>query len=261
MTPNSSSEIEALRQAISALEGQRALIGDAVIETALGPLREKLARLEAVTASLATAKPAPSGEQRKLVTVLFADLVGFTAMSERLDPEDVRDITNAYFRRWSILIEQFGGVVEKFIGDAVMAVFGLAAAGEHDPENAIAAALAMRDGLKALNDELATSAETSTGSIQLRMRIGIHTGQVVVSWLGERKGQDFVVVGDTVNLASRLQALAPVNGILITHDTYRHVRDLFDVQVVEPVTVKGKSEPVQTYVSYPGQATQFSPKT
>ena len=111
-------EAEQIRQAITALEAQRALLGDAVVDTTLAPLREKLAQLET----------APAAEQRKLVTVLFADLVGFTAMSEKMDPEEVRDITNAYFNRWTTAIEKYGGAIEKFIGDAVMSVFGLAAA-------------------------------------------------------------------------------------------------------------------------------------
>ena len=227
-------ERESISRAITALEGQRSVLGDAVVETALAPLREKLAALQLD----------PTAEQRKLVTVLFADLIGFTAMSEHMDPEDVREIMNSYFIRWTTAIEHFGGIVEKFIGDAVMAVFGLKAASEADPENAIRTALQMRDLLKQLQSDDPGDKLLAN----LRMRVGIHTGPVVVSWMGERKGQDFVVVGDSVNLASRLQSLAPVNGILISHDTYRHVRGVFDVQVVEPVLVKGKRDPIHVYV-------------
>jgi class 3 adenylate cyclase/tetratricopeptide (TPR) repeat protein len=227
-------QIESINRAIAALEGQRSVLGDAIVETALGPLKEKLAGLQAQ----------PPAEQRKLVTVLFADLVDFTAMSERMDSEEVRDITNAYFKRWTSAIERFGGVVEKFIGDAVMAVFGLKAASEVDAENAVRAALQMRALLNRLEEE----GPEDRLLANLRMRVGIHTGPVVVSWLGERKGQDVVVVGDSVNLASRLQSLAPVNGVLISHDTYRHVSGIFNVQAQEPVRVKGKQEPVQAYV-------------
>lgn len=227
-------ERDNLSRAIAALEGQRSVLGDAVVETALAPLYEKLAALQSN----------PTTEQRKLVTVLFADLVGFTTMAEQMDPEDVREIMNSYFTRWTAAIEHFGGIVEKFIGDAVMAVFGLKTAGEADPENAIRAALQMRDLLKRLQHDDPDDKQLA----QLRMRVGIHTGPVVVSWMGERKGQEFIVVGDSVNLASRLQSLAPVNGVLISHDTYRHVRDVFDVQVVEPVLVKGKTDPIQAYV-------------
>jgi class 3 adenylate cyclase len=249
-------EIEQIKQAILALEGQRAILGEAVIETALKPLREKLAVLENPTASLPiqpridqqpVAQPL-AGEQRKLVTILFADLVGFTAMSELMDPEEVRDLTTAYFTRWTEAIEQYGGTVEKFIGDAVMAVFGLKTAGEVEPENAIRAALKMRNLLQQLQSDATSFSVGEQKTVtpvpfpaNLQMRVGIHTGQVVVSFMGERKGQDFVVVGDSVNLASRLQALAPVNGIVISRDTYRHVRGIFDVQALDPVQIKRKA--------------------
>ena len=225
-------EIDSIKQAMIALEANRSVLGDAVVETALAPLRERMALL----------KPQPAAEQRKLVTVLFSDLVGFTAMSEHLDPEDVREIVNAYFTRWTTCIERGGGVVEKFIGDAVMAVFGLSMSREDDSESAVRAALEMQQSLAELNEEI----DKSWG-LQLAMRVGIHTGTVMVSFLGERKGQDFVVVGDTVNLASRLQSVAPSGAILISHDTYRHVRGSFDVQMLSPIKVKGKEEPVQAY--------------
>ncbi len=192
-------EIEQIQQAIAALEAQREILGEQVLATALAPLRQRLEQLQMQSI----------GEQRKVVTILFADLAGFTAMSEKMDPEDVRDVTDAYFKCWTEVIEANRGTVEKFIGDAVMAVFGLKAASEQDPENAVRAALAMRDALEELNGELEREQQ-----IRLHMRVGVHTGPVVVSLLGERKGQDFVVVGDTVNLASRLQSAAPEGGIL-----------------------------------------------
>ncbi len=226
-------EIEQIQQTIAALEAQREILGEQVLATALAPLRQRLEQLQMQSI----------GEQRKVVTILFADLAGFTAMSEKMDPEDVRDVTDAYFKCWTEVIEANRGTVEKFIGDAVMAVFGLKAASEQDPENAVRAALAMRDALEELNGELEREQQ-----IRLHMRVGIHTGPVVVSLLGERKGQDFVVVGDTVNLASRLQSAAPEGGILISADTYRYVRGVFDVEALDPVSVKGKSEPVQVFL-------------
>ena len=111
----SENEIQQIEQTIAVLEKQRSALGDAVVDTALAPLRERLATLQ----------PSALVEQRKLVTVLFADLAGFTALAEKMDPEDVREVVNAYFARWTASIEQFGGRVEKFIGDAVMAVFGV----------------------------------------------------------------------------------------------------------------------------------------
>ncbi len=224
-----------LQQAIDALEAQRPALGDMVVETALAPLHKRLAELGEPAADLP--------EQRKLVTLLFADLVGFTPLAERMDPEDVREVLNAYFLRWQSCIERHGGQVEKYIGDAVMAVFGARKSQEDDPENAIRCALEMRLELERYNQELSASLDAG-----LQMRIGIHTGPVVISTLGERRGQELVVVGDAVNLASRLQSAAPPGGILISHDTYRHVRGLFDIQALDPVALKGKSRPVHVYL-------------
>ena len=227
------SEIEKLKQAIDTLEAQRSRLGDQVIDSALGPMRARLAVL------LASAH----GEQRKLVTVLFADLAGFTALSAHLDPEDVRELINAFFTTWKACIDAHGGVVEKFIGDAVMAVFGLPVARENDPEQSIRAALDMRQRLEKLNQDF-----ERVHDVQIAMRVGISTGEVVVSTLGERMGEEFVVIGETVNLASRLQAAAPAGGIMIAHDTYRHVRGVFTVKPQEPVQLKGVDQPLQVYL-------------
>ncbi|HEX6888267.1 MAG TPA: adenylate/guanylate cyclase domain-containing protein, partial [Candidatus Nanopelagicales bacterium] len=198
----------------------------------LAPLRETRA------AMLARRR----AEQRKLVTVLFADVVDFTVLSRSLDPEDTRTIMNAYFRRWHEHITAHGGVVEKFIGDAVMAVFGLHESHEDDPHRAIRSALGMRSALGELNAEL------PAGHPSLVMRVGIDTGEVVVSSLDDRPGQDFVVVGDTVNRAARIQAAAPPGGILISRDTHRHVRGRFSFSEVEPLQLKGIAEPVRAHL-------------
>ena len=225
-------DLESVERAIAALEAQRDVLGSAVVDTALAPLREQRAAL--LTRSTA--------EQRKLVTVLFADVVDFTVLTGSLDPEDTRAIINAYFRRWHEQIDAHGGVVEKFIGDAVMAVFGLHQSHEDDPHRAIRSALAMRDALNELNGEFAHGQPT------LNMRVGIDTGEVVVSSLDDRPGQDFVVVGDTVNRAARIQAAAPPGGVLISRDTHRHVRGRFSFTEVEPLQLKGIAEPVRAYL-------------
>ncbi|HEX9370671.1 MAG TPA: adenylate/guanylate cyclase domain-containing protein, partial [Roseiflexaceae bacterium] len=219
---------EDIEQAIAAIEARRPALGDTLTDAAIAPLRQQLAALD---------------EGRKQVTVLFADMVGFTATAETMDPEDVRDVIRAYFRRLSAAITRHGGWIEKFIGDAVMTIFGIPTAHERDPENAVRAALAIQQALAELNVEL----ERDRG-IRLGLRIGVNTGLVVVSHLGGRQGEDFAVVGDTVNLASRLEHAAPVGGILISHATYRHVRSVFDVQPLPPLDVKGKSEPIQVYL-------------
>ncbi len=227
------SEIEKIRQAIDALEAQRQNLGDEVIDAALEPLRDKLSLLEAAAHS----------EQRKQVTVLFADLVEHTRLFMQLDPEDVRELLKTYFAAWKDTIQQHGGVVEKYIGDAVMAVFGLPNAQEDDPERAIRAALAMRQRLHEINRTFERELNA-----RLAMRVGITTGEVVVGALGERQAGELVVVGETVNLASRLQSAAPEDGILISHSVYRFVRGIFSVRLLEPIKVKGVAEQLQVYL-------------
>lgn len=227
-----------IEQAIAALEARRALLGDAVVDTALAALREKLAALAG-----AGDRAAPA-EERKHVTVLFADIVGFTAIAERMDPEDLADALKDYFRRCSAAIARHGGVVEKFIGDAVVAVFGLSVAQEDDPAQAIRAALEM---LQVGSWEfLPSNLQPPTSSFQLR--IGIHSGPVLVSPVGRQPDEGFVVTGDTVNVASRLQSAAPPGGILISHETYRLVRGLFEVEPQPPITLKGKTGAFRTYL-------------
>jgi class 3 adenylate cyclase/tetratricopeptide (TPR) repeat protein len=227
------SELTNLQTAIAALEAQRQALGDAVVNAALVPLYRQVEAL----------RLQHSREQRRLVTVLFCDLVGFTHLAEGLDPEDVREVITTIFQCWSAVLRRHGGVVEKYAGDAVMAVFGLERAQENDPRNAVRAGLELGEETRRLRKEL-----QARYGVDLRLRVGIHTGPVVATLGGGLPGQDFSVVGDTVNLASRLQALAPVNGVLISHDTYRHLRGAFVVQTVEPAAVKGRSQPVKVYV-------------
>ncbi len=197
-------------------------------------------------------------EQRKLVTVLFADLAGWTRMSEQMDPEDVQAIQRAYFATVTPAIEQHGGTVEKYIGDTVLAVFGVPQAHEDDPERAVRAALAMQQAITALNDTLPISDPPNSGLPFLRLRIGIHTGLVVAAIDADG---DFVITGDTVNLASRLESAAFPGAVLISQDTYRLVRGLFDTEAQEPLTVKGKQEPVHAHVALSARARPFRDKT
>ena len=221
-------QIEQLRAAVAALEGQRPLLGDAVVEAALGSLREQLAALEGE----------PRAEQqRKQVTVLFADVSGFTARSEAMDAEDVAETMNTLWALVDQAIVDGSGHVDKHIGDAVMALWGVDAAREDDAQRAVHTALAM---------QAAVGAFSATQSLPVAMRIGINTGPVLLGQVGTRA--EFTAIGDAVNVASRLEHAAPVGSVLISHDTYRHVRGVFDVQPRAPLAVKGKAEPVQTYV-------------
>ncbi len=217
-----------LQTAIDALEAQRSVLGDVVVEAALGPMREKLAALEA------RSQPA---QQRKLATVLFADVSGFTALSETMDAEYVASLMNDLWALVDRVITDHGGRIDKHIGDAVMALWGMNAAREDDPEQAVRAALGMR---------AAVDVFCENQGVSLAMRIGVNTGPVLLGAMGTTG--EYTAMGDAVNLASRLEHAAPTGGVLISHDTYRHVRGVFDVLPQEPRVVKGKSEPVQTYI-------------
>jgi class 3 adenylate cyclase/tetratricopeptide (TPR) repeat protein len=184
-------------------------------------------------AQLVAAEREPSREERKVVTVLFADLVGFTSRAEQMDPEDVRAVLEPYHARLRTELERRGGTVEKFIGDAVMALFGAPTAHEDDPERAVRAALAIRDSIR---DEG-----------ELEVRIAVTTGEALVA-LGARPSEgEGMASGDVVNTAARLQSAAPVNGILVDETTYHATSPRIDYHDAEPVSAKGKQEPVPAW--------------
>ena len=173
-------------------------------------------------------------EERKVVSVLFCDLVEFTAASEAADPEDVRARLRPYHARLRTEIEAYGGTVEKFVGDAVMAVFGAPVAHEDDAERAVRAALTILEAIAELNE--------ADSALSLRVRIGINTGEAVVALGAKPEEGEGIVTGDVVNTASRLQGAAPINGIACSEQTYRSTERVFDYEELEPVMVKGKSE-------------------
>src|SRR5579864_5319437 len=192
----------------------------------------------------ATSLVAPASaerEERRIVTVLFVDLVGFTARAEELDPEDVRAILSPYYRRLREEIESFGGTVEKFIGDAVMAVFGAPVAHGDDPERAVRAALAVRASVAEMNN--------ADPKLDLQVRLAVNTGEAIVSLGAKTERGEGMLAGDVVNTASRLQTSAPTNGILVGEQTFRATRPLVDYREVEPLQVKGKSEPVRAWLA------------
>jgi class 3 adenylate cyclase len=175
-------------------------------------------------------------EERRIVSVVFVDLVGFTSRSEQLDPEDVRAILAPYHETVRAEIESFGGVVEKFVGDAVMAVFGAPTAHGDDPERAVRAALAVRDAVAALNAE--------QPELELRIRGAVNTGEAVAALSARPAFGEAMVAGDVVNTASRLQQQAPVGEIVVGDETYRATRDAIEYEPLEPVTAKGKAAPI-----------------
>lgn len=181
-----------------------------------------------------------AGEERKVVSVLFADLVGFTGLSENIDPEEVRSTLTPYFAALKKEIERFGGTVEKFIGDAVMAVFGAPTAHEDDPERAVRAALRIPEAVEELNRKR---------SHPLSVRVAVNTGEVLVT-LGVRSDRgEGMVAGDVVNTASRLQSAAPADGVVVGEHTYRATNAVIDYEPLPPVTLKGKTAPVPVWLA------------
>lgn len=225
-------QIEKLHLSIDGLEAQRDVLGDAIVDPALAALRQQLAVLEEQAAVQAV-----PGEERRMVTILFIDMVGSTSLAEKLDPEEWRQIVSRLHTALGEAVSSHHGTVAQYLGDGLLAFFGAKEASEHDPENAIRAALDGQAGVANL-----LSAEN------VQLRAGIHSGLVVVGEMGDATHKEYTASGDAMNLAARLQSAAPPGGILISHDTYRYVRGVFDLTPRPPLTVKGKSEPLQTYL-------------
>ncbi|MDR7556119.1 MAG: adenylate/guanylate cyclase domain-containing protein [Armatimonadota bacterium] len=183
-----------------------------------------------------------AGSQRRIVTVLFADVVGFTAIAERLDPEIVTDAMNEVFALLGAEVTAVGGHVDKVIGDSLMALFGAPVAHEDDARRAVRAALAMQRAIAAHG-----AAVAGRLGQPVRLRIGLHTGPVVWGQVGPAGGAQWTVMGDAVNLASRLQRAAPAGGVLVSDAVYRQVRDAFQCRSLGTLEVRGKAEPVPVY--------------
>ena len=179
---------------------------------------------------LAANKPA-AREERRIVTVIFVDLVGFTSRAETLDPEDVRAILAPYHDRVRMEIESFGGVVEKFIGDAVVGVFGAPTAFGDDPERALRAALSVR------------------GALGTQVRIAVNTGEALVTMGARPELGEAMVAGDVINTAARLQSAAPAGGVLVGGETYRCTHRVVQFTAAEPVVAKGKEAPIEVWLA------------
>ena len=187
---------------------------------------------------LIAAQPPPQ-EVRKTVTVVFCDLKDSTALGDRLDSEALREVLALYFSAMKPVLEGHGGTIEKYIGDAIMAVFGLPRMHEDDAQRAVRAAARMRGALAELNVTL-----RAEFGVTLENRTGVNTGEVVT---GDTGTSQRLATGDTVNVAARLEQAAPTGEVLIGESTYRLVRDAVEVVRVEPLTLKGKPEPVLAY--------------
>ncbi len=222
---------EQLEQAIKALEDQRAVLGDAVVDSALISMREKLSAL---------VESQQETQQRKLATVLFMDIAGSTSMTQNLDPEETMAIMDTALQRLAIPVFAHGGRVTRYMGDGFLALFGAPVARENEPVMAILA------GLKILEEAqvYAREVEAQWHIQDLNVRVGISTGLVIIG--GDSEDEN-TIMGTTVNLAARLEKAAMPGTLLISHHTYQHIGDIFDLQLLERIAMKGFADPIPVY--------------
>ncbi len=234
-----------IESAIAALASQRATLGDAVLELATAPLRAQLAQLAEVahSAHLAhlTSLQRPTGLQHRQVTVLFADVVGSTAMAQSLDAEDTLAVLSGALQRMAALVQAHQGRVLRFTGDGLKAAFGMDDSREDDAERAVRAGLAILESGR----EQAAAARRLHGIADFAVRVGVHTGDVA---LGAGVENDNTAMGAAVNIAARMERSAPPGALRISHDSWSQVRGLFDVEPQPPLQVKGVEAPMQTYL-------------
>ena len=228
-----SEERQQLEAAIAALEAQRALLGDAVVETALAPMRRELAATRSAESA--------TNQQLKQVSVLFVDVVESTAMGQRLDPEEIHAVMDGALERFTVIVQSHHGRVLKYTGDGMLAVFGSQVASEDDVEGAIRAGLGIIEDARLQ----APYVRQKYGLPDFQVRAGVHTG---IALLGGGVDTESSIRGDTVNVAARMEQSAPPGRLRISHDSYRHVRGLFDVVEQPPISVKGVVQPLRTYL-------------
>lgn len=225
----------ALEQAIHALEDQ-SVLPEAVQQLALKALRDKLAAMQT----------GPFGQQQAEVCVLVADLSGFTSLSEFRDAEEVRDMINGVWQKLDQVIASWGGLVDKHVGDGVIALFGGANTDEDDAERAIQAALDMHLELALFNEALLRRPNGHMPARdELRMRIGIHIGQVMFGLVGSRGEQ--TAVGDAVTIANELEKRAPVGGVLVSQEVLTRARPYFEVTEQETAVLAERETAVKSY--------------
>ena len=240
---NRESEVEKLKVSIAALEAQRAALGDAVVDPAIAALSQQLSRIGA------TAEKQAPEDERKLVTIVFADISGFTTLSEKKDPEEVRALMNACFESLVPVVQKYEGTIDKFIGDEIMALFGAPTAHEDDPERALRAALEMMQVIEEVNRKHGTG---------LGIHIGINSGPVIAGQIGAETRRDYSVVGDAVNLAARLEDASSSGEIFVGPSTYQQTTHAFEFEKIPPLTLKGKEAPVQVHRLIRAKATMKS---
>lgn len=250
-------ERKQLEEAIASLETQRDMLGDAAVDAAIVGLRQKLRDI--------TSKSAP--QQRKQITVIFADVSGFTALSDSMDAEDVTEIMNDMWQRLDAIIMEHGGKIDKHIGDAVMAMWGVETVREDDAERAVRAAIAMQNEIKvftatasaAIRSRQNGKAKKFKSDNLLQMRIGINSGAVLLGAVGITG--EYTAMGDTVNVAHHIEQAAPIGSVMISRETYRLVRGIFDVEKYPSLDIKGKSDLVDVYIAQRAKPRRFRTST
>ncbi len=238
-------ERDRLEQAIHLLETQRDVLGDAVVETALAPLRAKLTALNETLAgpgSVDASAPSPFDGERRPVTILFCDVKGSTAMAEKMDPEEWARTIQRALEYLTEPVRRHDGTVAEVRGDGILAFFGAPLAHEDDPQRAVLAGLEIIEGVHTFQEELQRERK-----LEFNVRVGIHTGLVVVGEVGTKQQEEYTAFGDTVNLAARMEETAQPGTVQISAETYRLVEQTFDCEPLGEINVKGKSRPVRTY--------------
>jgi class 3 adenylate cyclase len=222
-------KLEQLREAIEALESQRTILGDQVVDSSIAALEKEIAGLRPTFT-----------DERKLVSILFCDIVGSTSMAAERDPEDVLNIVNGALHEMNLAVESFGGTVTRYMGDGILALFGAPKAQERHAEQAIRAGLAIQQRIEAYGELL----RLEHGLVEFNVRVGINTGRVVGGGVGGEQGE-YTVMGDAVNMAARFEAAAPPGGVLIGETTTQLAggEGLFEIQAWEPIEVKGSPRP------------------
>jgi class 3 adenylate cyclase len=225
---------EQIAAAIAALEAQRALLGDGVVDTALAPLRRELAALQA-------ASTATSAQRLKQVSVLFVDVVGSTAIGQQLDPETIHLVMDSALERFTAVVRSEGGRVLQYTGDGMLAAFGTEVAAEDDVECAVRAGLGIVEAAR----EHAPLVRRQHRVPDFNVRVGVHTGRVLLGGGVDAEGS---IRGSTVNVAARMEQSAPPGRVRISQASWRHVRGLFEAEEQEPISVKGVAQPVRSWL-------------
>ncbi|MDX1417618.1 MAG: adenylate/guanylate cyclase domain-containing protein, partial [Candidatus Promineifilaceae bacterium] len=234
-------ERQQLEDAVAALNAQRAVLGDAAVDAALAGLRQKLAQLEsgALEKNVSAAK-LPS--ERRFVTILFGDIMGSTALAEKLDPEEWTEIMDHVFDYLIEPVERYEGTVARLMGDGILAFFGAPQAHEDDPQRAVLAGLAIIENIQTVREKLGRER-----GLALAVRVGINSGLAVVGDVGSETAGEYTAMGSAVNLAARMEQTAEPGTVQVSRETYKHAAPLFEWQALGPVQVKGKADPVHTY--------------